>query len=119
MNEGEKGLHVRLSQRLPIPLAVELSCEPGGLLALVGPSGSGKTTILRAIAGLCRPDQGQVRCNGEAWQDSDMGRWVPPQRRRTGFVFQNYALFPHLSAQGNVVVYQGATQRGYVLTVDR
>jgi molybdate transport system ATP-binding protein len=103
MSNGGDGLSVRLAQTLPIPLDAELVCKPGELLALVGPSGSGKTTILRAIAGLCRPAGGYVRCGGETWQDSSVGRWIPPQRRRVGFVFQNYALFPHLSAAGNVI----------------
>jgi len=96
----EAALIVRLDQAAPIPLKVAFECAAGELVALVGPSGSGKSTILRAIAGLVRPRSGEVRCNGEAWQDAT--RFVPPQARHAGLVFQQYALFPHMSARGNV-----------------
>ena len=95
-------LEVVLAQEGPIPLAAAFACRAGELLALVGPSGSGKTTILRTIAGLYRPRQVQVRCRGEVWADSGRGMHLPPQRRHAGLVFQDYALFPHLSAQANV-----------------
>ncbi len=97
-----EGLEVRLRQARPIPLAVELECAPGELHALVGPSGSGKTTILRSVAGLYRPHQGRIRCGGSEWLDTDRGLDVAPQQRRVGLLFQHYALFPHLSAVGNV-----------------
>ncbi len=97
-----EGLSARLAQPAPIPLDAELACRPGELLALVGPSGAGKTTILRAIAGLIRPRAGRIACNGETWFDAEAGVFLPPQRRRAGLVFQDYALFPHLSAIGNV-----------------
>jgi len=96
------GLQVRLRQQASIPLDAELACAPGELLALIGPSGSGKTTILRAIAGLRRPTLGAIGCDGETWFDSESGEWLSPQRRRVGMVFQDYALFPHLSALHNV-----------------
>jgi molybdate transport system ATP-binding protein len=94
------GLRVAVAQRAPIPLDARFECGPGELLALVGPSGSGKTTILRAIAGLVRPQAGEVRCNGETWMDATS--FAPAQSRHVGLVFQNYALFPHMSARGNV-----------------
>ncbi|WP_355660486.1 ABC transporter ATP-binding protein [Halomonas salifodinae] len=100
-------LRVRLDQFAPIPLAVELHCAPGELLALVGPSGSGKTTLLRALAGLYRPAGGRIQCAGETWFDSDAGICLSPQRRRIGLVFQDYALFPHLSALHNVMLAMG------------
>jgi molybdate transport system ATP-binding protein len=96
------GLTVRLRQDGPIPLDVELAVAPGQVSALVGPSGSGKSTALRAIAGLYRPTQGCIVCNGDTWLDTDRGIEAPARRRRIGFVFQSYALFPHLSALGNV-----------------
>ena len=102
MNEG---LRARLLQRSPIPLDAELACAPGELAALVGPSGSGKSTILRCIAGLHRPRAGQVRCNGSVWFDGAVD--LLPQQRRVGLVFQSYALFPHLSALGNVAIAAG------------
>nr|PZN06141.1 MAG: ABC transporter [Pseudomonadota bacterium] len=73
------------------------------MLALVGPSGSGKSTILKTIAGLIRGPRGHVRVNGEVWLDTDAGIDVPPHRRNVGFVFQSYALFPHLTVLGNVM----------------
>ncbi len=105
-----------LDQAGPIPLAAELHCAPGELLALVGPSGSGKSTILRHIAGLHRPARGHVRCNGKSWfegEDADgAGLFVAPQQRRVGLVFQDYALFPHLTALGNVSAALGHLPRG-------
>ncbi|HQR19692.1 MAG TPA: molybdenum ABC transporter ATP-binding protein [Burkholderiaceae bacterium] len=97
-------LTVRLQQAAPIPLDAEFSCAAGELLALVGPSGSGKTTILRVIAGLARSAAGRVMIGNQTWFDADNGIDMPPQQRRPGLVFQNYALFPHLSALGNVAI---------------
>ncbi len=76
---------------------VSFTVERGELVCLLGPSGCGKTTLLRLIAGLERPDQGQVLVNGE-----DMTA-VPPHRRGFGLMFQEYALFPHQDVLGNVV----------------
>ncbi|MCX8114958.1 MAG: molybdenum ABC transporter ATP-binding protein [Burkholderiaceae bacterium] len=97
-------LAVTLRQRTPIPLDARFECEAGELLALVGPSGSGKTTILRAIAGLVGCAEGRVEVGGEVWLDTARGIALPVQLRRVGFVFQSYALFPHLSALENVAI---------------
>ena len=94
------GLFVELRQDGPIPLDVSFACGPGETVALVGPSGAGKTTILRAIAGLYRPSFARVACDGVAWDDG--ADHLPPRDRRVGMVFQSYALFPHLTATGNV-----------------
>jgi molybdate transport system ATP-binding protein len=102
-----EGLRVELRQETPIPLEAQLACAPGELLALVGPSGSGKSTILRCIAGLHRPREGRVACNGTTWFDSRAGVDLLPQRRSVGFVFQHYALFPHLTALQNVTAALG------------
>jgi molybdate transport system ATP-binding protein len=107
MHDTERYLRVRVRQDAPIPLDAELACGPGELLALVGPSGSGKSTILRCIAGLHRPRAGLVSCNGTRWLDSEQGLDLPPQSRAVGLVFQHYALFPHLSAEANVVAALG------------
>ena len=77
-----------------------LSLTCGRVTALLGPSGSGKSTLLRAIAGLERLDAGTVRFEGRVW--SGDGVHLPPEHRRCGVVFQDYALFPHLSALDNV-----------------
>ncbi|HYX92473.1 MAG TPA: ABC transporter ATP-binding protein [Myxococcaceae bacterium] len=74
----------------------------GSITVLFGPSGSGKTTVLRAIAGVDRPDEGRIRFGGEVWFDGASRAFVPPQKRRVGLLFQEYALFPHLSVQGNI-----------------
>ncbi|MGD9830147.1 MAG: ABC transporter ATP-binding protein [Hyphomicrobiaceae bacterium] len=95
-------LEVRLRQTHPIPLDATFTCRAGQLLALVGPSGSGKTTILRAIAGLVEVADGRIACNGQAWLDRAAGVHLAPQARRVGLVFQDYALFPHMTAAENV-----------------
>lgn len=102
-------LDVRLRQDAPIPLDAALHCASGEMLALIGPSGSGKTTILRAIAGLTRIGEGAIRCGGAVWFDGT--RSLSPQERRVGFVFQDYGLFPHMSARGNVAVSLGHMPR--------
>ena len=83
-------------------LDVELAVKRGECLALAGPSGAGKTSILRVAAGLLRPEQGRVDANGDTWLDTERGIDVPAEERRCGYVFQHYALFPHLSAWQNV-----------------
>jgi molybdenum ABC transporter ATP-binding protein len=95
-------LDVRLAHPLrAFGLELALVVE-SGTLALVGPSGAGKTTVLRAIAGLLRPRQGSIILDGETWLDTAAGVDVPPERRRVGFVFQEYALFPHMTVRANV-----------------
>jgi putative spermidine/putrescine transport system ATP-binding protein len=75
---------------------VDLEVRPGEFVTLLGPSGSGKTTTLRIIAGFTQPDEGTVVLDGQ-----DLTR-VPPHRRGVGMVFQNYALFPHMTVAGNI-----------------
>lgn len=107
MAEAAGGLLVDLEQVGPIPLAASFSCEPGKIMALFGPSGSGKTTILRTIAGTCRPAAGRISVGSEAWFDTGRGFCLPPQQRRVGMVFQSYALFPHLNALDNIQAAMG------------
>ena len=99
---SDSAIHINLQQQHPIPLAVQLECHAGELLALVGPSGSGKTTILRAIAGLYQPQNGNVVCQGEFWQNSAHHIFLPAHLRHVGLVFQNYALFPHMTVLDNI-----------------
>jgi molybdate transport system ATP-binding protein len=84
---------------ITLDLKLELTA---GCLALAGPSGAGKTTLLRIIAGLHRPDRGRVQRGTETWLDTATGVMVPPERRRCGYLFQGYALFPHMRAWENV-----------------
>ncbi|NPU86506.1 MAG: ATP-binding cassette domain-containing protein [Syntrophaceae bacterium] len=97
-----KGLHVQISKRLgKLEIDVAFSCPEGSTLALIGPSGAGKTTIIRMVAGLERPDDGTILFNGETFFDQARGIHLSPQKRRLGYVFQDYTLFPHLSLFGN------------------
>src|SRR5262249_5212305 len=92
-NERESGQAVRLH--------VEFTA-PGGVTILCGPSGSGKTTCLPAVAGIVTPDEGRISLDERLYFDSASGVNLPIQQRRVGFVFQDYVLFPHLTAEQNV-----------------
>nr|MDQ5838218.1 ATP-binding cassette domain-containing protein [Acidobacteriota bacterium] len=91
-------------------LDVEFSAPPG-VTILFGASGAGKTQTLKAIAGLARPDEGLVAVGGQTLFDSSRGVDVPVSRRRVGYVFQNLALFPHMSALENVEFAVGRLER--------
>jgi len=96
-------LHVDAGTRLgAFELRAALDVPVGDCLALAGPSGAGKSTLLRIVAGLVRPDRGRVACQEEVWLDTDQGVDVAPERRRCGYVFQDYALFGHLRVWQNV-----------------
>ncbi|MFN7985349.1 MAG: molybdenum ABC transporter ATP-binding protein [Vicinamibacterales bacterium] len=99
---SEPRLSVELRQDAPVPLDVRFTCNAGDVLAIFGPSGAGKTTILRAIAGLRTPAHARIEVGGQTWTDTVSGLSVPVHERAVGFVFQDYALFPHLTALGNV-----------------
>jgi molybdate transport system ATP-binding protein len=81
---------------------LRLELEVERTVALVGPSGAGKSSVLRVIAGLARPDSGRVALGEEPWVDVERGILRPPEERRVGLVFQEYALFPHLNVRQNV-----------------
>ena len=96
-------LQARLvSRRGPFGLDLEIEAPAGATLVVVGENGSGKTTLLRLLAGLDRPEAGHVRVDGETWFDATAGVNVAPERRSVGWVPQDLALFPHLSAAENV-----------------
>jgi molybdate transport system ATP-binding protein len=94
-----------------LELDVSLEVPAGQCLALAGPSGAGKTSILRMVAGTHTPASGLVRFGDETWFDRERGVSVPPERRRCGYVPQDHALFPHLSAWRNVAYGLGSTSR--------
>lgn len=83
---------------------LQVCCEltPQNLITFFGKSGAGKTTILRILAGLDSPDSGVIEVNGEVWYDARAKINLPPQKRRIGFVFQDYALFPNMSVEENL-----------------
>ncbi|MEX0757738.1 MAG: ABC transporter ATP-binding protein [Acidimicrobiia bacterium] len=84
----------------PALVGMDLDVPTGSLMTLLGPSGSGKTTALRLIAGFDRPDRGSIEIGGQTVVSPDV--FVPAERRRVGMVFQDYALFPHLTVGRNV-----------------
>ncbi len=79
-----------------------LRIAKGEFIGLFGASGAGKTSLLRCLSGLTQPDAGVIRVNGETWFDSQRQISLAPQRRGVGFVFQDAALFPHMSVRGNL-----------------
>jgi molybdate transport system ATP-binding protein len=85
-----------------LALDVALEVPQGRCLALAGPSGAGKTSVLRVVAGLLRPERGRVTCDGSVWLDTATGTSLPPEERQVGYLFQEHALFGHLSAWRNV-----------------
>jgi len=105
-------LDVRIVKRLP-GFALDVEWTAGdGVAVLFGPSGAGKTLTLQCLAGLVRPDEGRIVVDGRVLFDPATGADVPPQRRRVGYVFQGYALFPHLTVAENVAFGLRDLQRG-------
>jgi ABC-type sulfate/molybdate transport systems ATPase subunit len=94
-----------LTARLDVPLrsfVLSVTLELDGTVALVGPSGAGKTTVLNAVAGLVTPVAGRIALDDDVWFDAAAGIALEPEERRVGLVFQEYALFPHMSVRDNV-----------------
>lgn len=90
------------AQRGGMQIQVALAAPRGAVTALLGPSGSGKTSVLRMIAGLDRPSAGRISFADAVWFDQKAATDMPVARRGAGFVFQDYALFPHMTAAQNV-----------------
>jgi molybdate transport system ATP-binding protein len=86
----------------------------GELMCLFGPSGAGKTTLLRMLAGLVRPDRGRIVFGDRVWFDSEKRIHLSPQERKVGFMFQDYALFPNMTVEGNIRYVQKAKDPGQV-----
>jgi molybdate transport system ATP-binding protein len=92
----------RLRSGFTLEADLRIPLDQARVTVLYGPSGSGKTTFLRLVAGLERPDQGLLQFRDQTWFDSERGLSLDPQQRRAGFLFQDYALFPHLTVRRNV-----------------
>jgi len=100
---SDRSLQARFKLDYPgFSLDVDLELPGHGITALFGHSGSGKTTCLRCVAGLERAPQAYLSINGELWQDSARGLFVPIHKRPLGYVFQEASLFPHLSVRRNL-----------------
>lgn len=99
-------LLARFEKRFPrgpvIAAELRQQAREFSITVLFGPSGCGKTTVLRSLAGLERPETGVIRFNGETWLDGEAKIFRSPQQRDVGFLFQEYALFPHLTVSQNV-----------------
>ncbi|MEM7039289.1 MAG: ATP-binding cassette domain-containing protein, partial [Bacteroidota bacterium] len=97
-------------------LEVDFSVAEGELLAIYGPSGAGKTSVLRMIAGLDRPEKGKIEVDGQLWADLGQKLHLRPQDRNVGMVFQDYALFPNMTARENIAF--GLAEKGEIQWVD-
>jgi molybdate transport system ATP-binding protein len=96
-------LKVNIHKRLPgISIDVDFSVTEG-IMVIFGPSGAGKSTILNCISGLQLPDNGSITLNGKVFYSSKDGIAIPARNRHIGYVFQDYALFPHMSVKDNVM----------------
>jgi len=99
-------LHADFKKSFPngpeVKVELRLPADVFSLSVLFGPSGSGKSTALRCLAGLDRPERGTIRFGDETWFDAARRIFLPPQRRRIGYLFQDYALFQHLSVAQNI-----------------
>lgn len=95
-------LKAEIRSQHPVYLDMSFECHRGELLALVGPSGSGKTSALRSLAGLLPLQEGKIQIEDQVWFDAKQKIFVPASQRSVGMVFQNYALFPHLTTYENI-----------------
>ena len=94
-----------LTARITLPLrtfTLRMDLRIDRTVALVGPSGAGKTSVLRSVAGLVRPQEGRIALGGDVWFDAERRIFKRPDERRVGLVFQEYALFPHMTVRQNV-----------------
>jgi molybdate transport system ATP-binding protein len=94
-----KNMHTSSGER---ELILNLALPEKKIIAVTGPSGSGKTTFLRMLAGLTAPDTGYIQYKKNVWNNPEKNILVPPQTRHIGFLFQDYALFPHMSVYENI-----------------
>ncbi len=103
MSQDVADLSCKIFQQEGIALDAEFVCKAGEVLAVVGPSGGGKSTLMRMIAGLTKPESGEIRYGDSVWFSSESGRYLTPQQRHLGYVPQHFGLFPNMTALANVV----------------
>ncbi len=96
-------------------LRINLQVPPGECVTLYGMSGAGKTSILRMLAGFMKPDAGYIKSDGVAWFDAERNINLEPQKRRIGFVFQDYALFPNMNVQENIAFALAKNEPGNIV----
>ncbi len=96
-------------------LKIQMDIEKGKLVTLFGKSGAGKTSVLRLLAGLFTPDEGVIKVNNQVWFDKENGINVHTRDRKIGFVFQDYALFPNMTVEGNLLFALGKNQDIYIV----
>lgn len=109
-------IRIRISKKLvssagSMTLNADFNIEHNSFIAVTGVSGSGKTTLLRCLAGLTEPDSGYISSNDEVWYDSSVKKSLPARKRKTGFVFQDYALFPNMTFRENILYASGDSKR--------
>lgn len=106
INESRCRLVVNIDHQYSSGVRVSVQCsvptDRSHVVVLYGPSGSGKTTTVRCVAGLERPSKGRIQFNTDVWTDTSCNRHVAPQARRVGYLFQEYALFPHMTVEENI-----------------
>lgn len=105
MSDSQLDVHIRHTLHTAqgiMPMEVDFALPGNCILALTGPSGSGKTTLLKQIAGLATPECGRIVFGQNEWLDTQNGMHIPVQQRHIGFVFQDYALFPHMTVMQNL-----------------
>ena len=96
-------IHLQIKlKRSAFELDVNVQLPEQGITAIFGPSGSGKTSVLRAVAGLEKSQQGRIQVGAQTWQDTAQGTWLPTWQRPLGYVFQESSLLPHLNVQQNL-----------------
>lgn len=106
MSDNQLDVHIRHTLHTAhgiLPMEVDFSLAGSHIMALTGPSGAGKTTLLRLLAGLIHPGTGRIAFQNEVWLDTASHVHLPAQKRHIGFVFQDYALFPHMTVRKNLL----------------